>query len=73
MINSFRLNDAAALARADSLQNFNYYFRESMQDWLTFDSTRLYASSHPLINKDNYDNWDDMVDNFETVYFTKRQ
>lgn len=67
MVNSFRLNDAAALARSDSLQNFNYYFRESMQDWLTFDSSELNKESFPLINKNNYNDWDEIVDNFERV------
>ncbi|NMA44844.1 MAG: hypothetical protein GX950_03485 [Candidatus Diapherotrites archaeon] len=72
MVNSFRLNDAASLARADSLQNFNYYFRDSMENWLAIDKTRLNDyGGHPLINKNNYNNWDLMVRNFEKVILLK--
>ena len=72
MVNSFRLNDAASLARADSLQNFNYYFRDSMENWLAIDKTRLNDyGGHPLINKNNYNNWDLMVRNLKS-YLLKR-
>ncbi len=68
MINSFRLNDAATLARADAIQNFNYYFREELERYLTFDESEIITDpGYPLINMENYNDWELIKDNFEKV------
>lgn len=41
MTNNFQLSDAASLARADSIQSFNYNFRKQMQDYLTYSGSKL--------------------------------
>ncbi len=41
MLNSYQKEDAAAIARADALQTFNYNFRERIEDYLSFDQSEL--------------------------------
>ncbi|MCX6803143.1 MAG: hypothetical protein NTY48_01080 [Candidatus Diapherotrites archaeon] len=41
MLTNYQLSDAANLARADALQNFNYNFREKFEDYLTFSGNKL--------------------------------
>ncbi|HNV01351.1 MAG TPA: hypothetical protein PKK60_02910 [archaeon] len=68
MVNSFKLNDAATLARADALQNFNYYFRESMENWLTFsESGIINDGGWPIVTTDNCTDWNEIKGNFEKV------
>lgn len=74
MINSFELSDAASLARADALQSFNYNFREKMEDFLSCQCPACVCSGgvdeakyFPILNMDNYEDWDDMEKAFERV------
>ncbi len=41
MLNNYQLTDAAAVARADALQNFNYAFRVQMENYLTYDKYEM--------------------------------
>ena len=68
MLNTFQLNDAAAIARSDALQSFNYNFRASMQDYLTFNDTEM--DNEPgfnILTTTNSDNWDEIITTFEKV------
>ena len=68
MLNTFQLNDAAAIARSDALQSFNYNFRASMQDYLTFNSDEMdNESGFSILTTTNHDNWTEIVDTFERV------
>jgi len=74
MINSFELSDAASLARADALQSFNYNFREKMEDFLSCQCPACVCSGgqdeakyFPILNMNNYDDWDSMETAFEHV------
>ncbi len=68
MLNTFQLNDAAAIARSDAIQSFNYNFRSSMQDYLTFDDGEI--DNDPgfnILTTTNYNDWDAIVNDFERV------
>ena len=68
MLNTFQLNDAAAIARSDALQSFNYNFRASMQDYLSFDDGEM--ENEPgfnILTTSNHNDWGGIVDNFEKV------
>jgi len=68
MLNTFQLNDAAAIARSDSIQSFNYNFRSSMQDYLTFSSNEMEdEAGFNILTTTNYNSWDKIVKTFEKV------
>jgi len=68
MLNTFQLNDAAAIARSDALQSFNYNFRSSMQDYLTANRDEMDTQSgFSILTTKNHDNWTEIVDTFERV------
>lgn len=41
MLNNYQLADAANIARADAMQSFNYAFREKMEEYLTYNESKL--------------------------------
>jgi len=68
MLNTFQLNDAAALARSDALQSFNYNFRSEMEDYLTVDSAEMANDpGQAILTTSNWDDWDSIVTKFEKV------
>ena len=68
MLNTFQLNDAAAIARSDALQSFNYNFRSSMQDYLTFSDTEMDTEpGFSILTTTNYENWDEIINTFQRV------
>jgi len=50
MLNNYQLTDAAAIARADALQNFNYAFRVQMENYLTYDKYEMGEYSSDMAN-----------------------
>ena len=68
MLNTFQLNDAAAIARSDAIQSFNYNFRSSMQDYLTFDDSEIDGDpGFNILTTTNHGDWDAIVNDFERV------
>ena len=68
MLNTFQLNDAAAIARSDALQSFNYNFREKMQEYLTFDDSEMKSDpGFNILTTSNHGDWDSIVTTFESV------
>ena len=68
MLNTFQLNDAAAIARSDALQSFNYNFRSSMQDYLTFNDSEMDTEpGFNILTTTNHNNWDEIINTFEKV------
>jgi len=77
MLNSYQLSDAAALARSDALQGFNYSFREELETHLTVRENELDTKDgFPLIktymvdSSGNFD-WEDFKREFENVLLLK--
>ncbi len=65
---NFGLSDAANIARADSVQTFNYHFRNELENYLTWNGTDNTGLTILKINKNeesNFDNWDDVIKAFE--------
>jgi hypothetical protein len=74
MSNNFSLSDAAAIARSDSLQSFNYNFRERLEEYLTYDDREIENSQNyfalldtDMINPGGELEWDEVVDSFQRV------
>lgn len=71
MLNNYQLADAANLARADALQTFNYSFREKLEDYLTFNSTKLANepgfTMYSIKNSGDTFVFDDMKSSFEKI------
>jgi hypothetical protein len=68
MIGNYKLSDAAALARADALQSFNFHFREQMENYLTYDTyERDNQQGFTLIRTEDLAsfNWSDVEAEFE--------
>jgi hypothetical protein len=68
MLNTFQLNDAAAIARSDALQSFNYNFRSEMETYLTVTSDEMDGDpGNAILSTTNYNDWDGIVKKFEQV------
>lgn len=69
MEENFALSDAANLARSDSIQTFNYHFRERLEFYLTNPDNEFAILYRNVNGESNYDNpendWDNVVKEFE--------
>lgn len=69
MTNNFSLSDAAAIARADALQTFNYNLRKQLENYLTIDEEDIgSASAFNVIKTDDIrtgETWEKLKQNFE--------
>jgi hypothetical protein len=78
MTNNFSLSDAAAIARSDALQTFNYNFRKQLEDYLTVSENDIRIGiSFNLIRTEDIvpgnpeQTWEKLKDNFEKSILLK--
>ncbi|MDD4250960.1 MAG: hypothetical protein PHX27_02095 [Candidatus ainarchaeum sp.] len=73
--NNFNLSDAAAIARADALQTFNYNFRKQLEEYLTVSEEDIQRNvKFNLIDTDDIrsgETWENLKTNFENSILLK--
>ena len=74
MEENFSLSDAANLTRSDSLQTFNYHFREKLEEYLTANKFPiLYRNIKGETNYGPGSDWEDVVGEFEAQVLLVRE